>query len=87
MTTETPSGASSSPENKPLGRRLLRAGLAIALLALAASCSACSPIYVIKAGIAEMQILRARQDIPEVLNDTTVDAATRGKLSLSVFNR
>ena len=81
VTTETPSGASSSPENKPLGRRLLRAGLAIALLALAASCSACSPIYVIKAGIAEMQILRARQDIPEVLNDTTVDAATRGKLS------
>lgn len=65
----------------PRRSRLLRAGLALALLALAASCSACSPVYVIKAGIAEMQILRARQDIPELLSDTTVDAATRGKLS------
>jgi predicted aminopeptidase len=61
--------------------RLLRRGLTVALLALAASCSACSPIYVIKAGIAEIQILRARQDIPELLSDSTLDPATRGKLS------
>jgi len=60
--------------------RWLKAGAAIAALALAASCTACSPIYVVKAGLAELSILRARQDIPEVLNDTTVDAATRGKL-------
>jgi len=81
MTTETPDGASSSPERKRLRGRLLRAGLAIAVLALAASCVACSPIYVIKAGIAEMQILRARRDIPEMLNDPTIDPVTRGKLS------
>jgi predicted aminopeptidase len=42
---------------------------------------ACSPIYVIKAGIAEAKILRARRPIPEVLNDDSVDPATRGKLS------
>ena len=81
MTTETPDGAPSSGHKKRPGRGLLRAGLAISVLALAASCVACSPIYVIKAGIAEMQILRARRDIPEVLNDTTIDAVTRGKLS------
>ena len=81
MTTETPDGVASSPDRIRRRRRLLRVGLAIALLALAASCSACSPIYVIKAGIAEMQILRARRDIPEVLNDSTIDPVTRGKLS------
>ena len=81
MTTETPDGVASSPDRICHRRRLLRVGLAIALLALAASCSACSPIYVIKAGIAEMQILRARRDIPEVLNDSTIDPVTRGKLS------
>ena len=62
-------------------RRRIKAGLALGALALAASCAACSPIYVIKAGLAELSILRARQDIPDVLNDSTVDAATRGKLS------
>ncbi len=48
---------------------------------MAAGCMACSPVYVVKAGIAEMQILRARQPIHAVLNDSTVDAGTRGKLS------
>jgi predicted aminopeptidase len=42
---------------------------------------ACSPVYVVKAGIAEMKILRARQPITRVLNDTTVAADTRGKLT------
>ncbi len=81
MATESPDGVSSSPDRKRHRRGLLRAGLAIALLALAASCLACSPVYVIKAGIAEIRILRARQDIPEMLNDPTVDPVTRGKLS------
>lgn len=54
--------------------------LAIALL-LAGGALACSPIYVIKAGIAEAKILAARRPIPEVLADSSTDAATRGKLT------
>jgi len=42
---------------------------------------ACSPLYVIKAGLAEARILRARRPIHEGLNDSTVDATMRGKLS------
>jgi len=41
----------------------------------------CSPIYIVKAGLAELQILRARQDIVEILGDSSIDSATRGKLS------
>jgi len=72
----------STPTPEPARRRRpwLRAALALAVLGMVASCAGCSPVYVIKAGIAEMNILRARQDIPDVLADTTVDAATRGKL-------
>lgn len=62
-------------------RRWLRAALALAGVSLAASCIACSPVYVVKAGIAEARILRARRPIPEVLADPTTDAATRGKLA------
>jgi predicted aminopeptidase len=42
---------------------------------------ACSPVYVVKAGIAEARILRARRPIPEVVADSATDAATRGKLA------
>jgi predicted aminopeptidase len=49
--------------------------------ALAAATSACSPVYVIKAGIAEAKILRARRAIPEVVADPATDAETRGKLA------
>ena len=62
-------------------RRWVRAVLALAAVSLAASCVACSPVYVVKAGIAEARILRARRPIPEVLADTATDAATRGKLA------
>jgi len=62
-------------------RRWLRAVLALAAVSLAASCIACSPVYVVKAGIAEARILRARRPIPEVLADSSTDAATRGKLA------
>ena len=50
-------------------------------MSLAASCVACSPVYVVKAGIAEARILRARQPITEVLADSATDAATRAKLA------
>ncbi len=66
---------------------MLRGALALAALSLVASCMACSPVYVVKAGIAEVRILRARQPIARVLNDTTVDAATRGKLAYVVEAR
>ncbi|MDX1493259.1 MAG: aminopeptidase [Longimicrobiales bacterium] len=58
-------------------RRIILAG-ALLLLPLL---GACSPVYVVKAGIAEVGILRARQPIPRVLADTTVDADTRAKLA------
>lgn len=44
--------------------------------------TACSPMYVIKAGWAEANILRARQPIPEVILAPTTDERTRGKLTL-----
>ncbi|MDH3424780.1 MAG: aminopeptidase, partial [Gemmatimonadota bacterium] len=50
-------------------------------VALSLTSTACSPVYVVKAGIAEARILRARRSIPLVLADTTVDAATRAKLA------
>jgi len=61
--------------------------VAVVLLGLVASCTACSPVYVMKAGFAEAHILRARRPIPEVLNDTTTDPDTRGKLSYVVEAR
>ena len=68
------------PPGRRRARRLLRGALALLGLTLAASCVACSPVYVVKAGIAEARILRARQPITRVLADTTVDAELRGKL-------
>ncbi len=67
--------------------RVLRGALALTTLSLVASCVACSPIYVVKAGIAEVRILRARRPIHSVLNDTTVDADTRAKLAYVVEAR
>jgi predicted aminopeptidase len=62
-------------------RRWPRVALALAGVSLAASCMACSPVYVMKAGIAEARILRARRPITEVLADTTTDARMRAKLA------
>jgi len=79
---DTNAPTQSSPADPRKARRRLATRLALAVLALTAVVGAwaCSPIYVIKAGIAEAKILRARRPIPEVLNDSTVEAATRGKL-------
>lgn len=62
-------------------RRVLRLTLLATALALLTATGACSPVYVVKAGIAEVGILRARQPIPRVMADTTVDADTRAKLA------
>ncbi len=56
--------------------------LLLAALAGGALASACSPIYVIKAGLAEAKILRARRPLPEVILDPATDERTRGKLTL-----
>ena len=81
------SESSAGPGIGRLGSRALRGALALATLTLIASCAACSPVYVVKAGIAEAKILRARQPIHEVLNDTTVDEDTRAKLAYVVEAR
>ncbi|HIF05376.1 MAG TPA: hypothetical protein EYQ64_00020 [Gemmatimonadetes bacterium] len=43
--------------------------------------SGCSPMYVIRAGIAEAKILRARRPIPDVILDPTTDERTKTKLT------
>lgn len=62
-------------------RPAVRLGPAAALLALLATLPGCSPVYVFKAGVAELGILRARQPIPRVLADSTVSEDTRTKLA------
>jgi predicted aminopeptidase len=54
--------------------------LLIATLALAST--ACSPIYVLRAGIEEARILSRRRPIDEVIRDPAADAETRRKLDL-----
>ena len=49
--------------------------------------SACSPMYVIKAGIAEARILRARQPLHEVILDPETDERTKAKLTFVVEAR
>ncbi len=59
-------------------RLFLGAGAVVLVTSLA---SACSPIYVIRAGIAEAKILRARRPIPEVILDPATDERTKTKLT------
>jgi predicted aminopeptidase len=65
--------------------RLLLGAVAVVLVTSLAS--ACSPMYVIRAGIAEAKILRARRPIPEVVLDPTTDERTRTKLTFVVEAR
>lgn len=53
------------------------------LLVVATSFTACSPVYVIRAGIAEAKILAARRPIPEVILDPATDARTRDMLTFA----
>ena len=67
------------------GRLRRRLGLAIGLLLLAgvgSSFTACSPMYVIRAGIAEAKILAGRRPLVEVIADPATDPATRNTLIL-----
>ena len=56
---------------------------ALGLLVVATSFTACSPIYVIRAGIAEAKILAARRPIPEVILDPQTDQRTRDMLTFA----
>ena len=59
-----------------------RFSLAVGAVVLITSlASACSPMYVIRAGIAEAKILRARRPIPEVILDPATDDRTKAKLT------
>lgn len=60
------------------GRRLV-GFTALLLLAV----TACSPVYVVRAGLAEWRILRARQPLPEVILDPSTPAEIRDKLLLA----
>ncbi len=55
-------------------RKLAGLGLLVALS------SACSPLYVMRAGLAEARILSARRPIPDVILDESTDERTRGLL-------
>ena len=63
---------------------MLGVGAVVVVTCLA---SACSPIYVIRAGIAEAKILRARRPIPEVILDPATDERTKTKLTFVVEAR
>src|SRR5688500_304357 len=74
----------------PVSRRLRRALAGAAVLALGVVLllsTACSPIYVLKAGLAEAKILAGRRPIPEVILDPATDARTRGMLTLATEAR
>jgi predicted aminopeptidase len=45
-------------------------------------CSACSPLYVLRAGYEEAKILSRRRPIPDVMSDPATDSTTRRKLDL-----
>jgi len=62
----------------------LGAGVVVLIILLA---SACSPMYVIRAGIAEAKILRARRPIPDVILDPATDDRTKTKLTFVVEAR
>ena len=94
-----PGRGDSSPPSEPhagppagrphRARRILLRLSALAVLAIAvvSAATACSPIYVIRAGIAEAKILAGRRPLPEVILDPATDETTRGKLTLAMEAR
>jgi predicted aminopeptidase len=70
-----------STESASRRRTLIRGAFLLTALGLVVGAWACSPLYVIRAGIAEAKILRARRAIPDVLRDPATDSDTRGKLT------
>jgi predicted aminopeptidase len=52
------------------------------LLLWTAGLTACSPLYVARAGLEEARILSRRRPIPRVIEDPATPAETRRKLAL-----
>lgn len=65
--------------------KLILLGLVLGGAGLVAS--SCSPGYILKAGMAEAEILRTRRPIPEVILDPDTDADTREKLLFALEAR
>lgn len=61
--------------------------LGFVLVGVGAVATACSPGYILKAGMAEAEILRARRPIPDVILDPSTDADTREKLLFALEAR
>jgi len=64
-------------------RSLLLGAILVPTSLLVFSCSGCSPVYLARAGWAEMKILSARRPLEEVIKDPATDDDTRHKLLLT----
>lgn len=74
---------SDSVRARRISRPLLLGGILVPMALLLFNCSGCSPVYVARAGWAEMKILRGRRPLEEVINDSRTTEETRHKLLLA----
>jgi predicted aminopeptidase len=74
-------------EGRCTGTRAYTLAVACGLLILACGLSACSPIYILRAGYEEAKILWRRQPIERILARSDLDAATRAQLELALAVR
>ena len=77
------SGGSGRPRARRVLPTLLVGILLFPLALLVFSCSGCSPVYVAKAGWAELKILTGRRSFDEVIADPRTDEETRRKILLA----
>jgi len=79
--SQTPGASTPPPWHLPRTTRgLLAAGVVLAT-------TACSPIYVLKAGLAQARIMAARQPMTEVIVDPETPPEVRDKLTLALEAR
>ena len=70
---------------KPRRNRLVSVTVVLVVaLGVGSSFTACSPTYVIKAGIAQAKILAARRPLPEGGSVPATEERTRGLLTLAM---
>ena len=89
MHRPSPAEAAGTPlpphAGRGTGRRHRRAAAAVVLASVLLS--ACSPVYVLRAGYEEAKILWRRQPIDDLVRRSDLDAATRDKLLLTLDAR
>ncbi len=78
---EPPGGNRRRPRR--LSRWLTVGAVLVTAVLLLFSCSGCSPVYVARAGWAQMKILAAREPLERVIRDPKTDEDTRRKLHLA----